>query len=77
MAENESVEMVEEVAEEVVEEMVEEAEELVEEAEELVGGSSTPEPSEKPGLFGQTPSMWFLIDSAVVLLIVIIMRVTA
>ena len=33
-----------------------------------------PQNAEKPGLLGQTPSMWFLIDSAVVLLIVIIMR---
>ena len=30
--------------------------------------------SEKLGLLGQTPSMWFLIDSAVVLLIVVVMR---
>lgn len=30
-------------------------------------------PAEKPWLLGQTPSMWFLIDSAVVLLIVIVM----
>jgi hypothetical protein len=36
-----------------------------------------PEPAEKPWLLGQTPSMWFLIDSAVVLLIVVIMRVVA
>jgi len=33
-----------------------------------------PEPAEKPWLLGQTPSMWFLIDSAVVLLIVAIIR---
>ena len=33
-----------------------------------------PQQSEKPWLFGQTPSMWFLIDTAVVLLIVLIMR---
>ncbi len=32
-------------------------------------------PAEKPWLLGQTPSMWFLIDSGVVLLIVLIMRV--
>lgn len=31
--------------------------------------------AEKPWLLGQTPSMWFLIDSAVVLLIVVVMRV--
>lgn len=33
--------------------------------------------AEKPWLLGQTPSMWFLIDSAVVLLLVILMRVLA
>lgn len=36
-----------------------------------------PENAEKPWLLGQTPSMWFLIDSAVVLLLVLIMRFTA
>lgn len=36
--------------------------------------ASAPPPSEKTGLFGQSPSMWFLIDTAVVLLIVLIMR---
>jgi len=39
--------------------------------------AETPAPAEKPGLLGQTPSMWFLIESAVVLLIVVIMRVAA
>lgn len=34
-------------------------------------------PAEKSGWLGQSPSMWFLIDSAVVLLIVLIMRLTA
>ena len=36
-----------------------------------------PASAEKPWLLGQTPSMWFLIDSAVVLLLVILMRVLA
>lgn len=36
-----------------------------------------PAPAEKPWLLGQTPSMWFLIDSAVVLVIVLIMRFTS
>ena len=36
-----------------------------------------PEAAEKPWLLGQTPSMWFLIDSAVVLLIVVIMRLVS
>lgn len=35
--------------------------------------ATAPAPAEKPWLLGQTPSMWFLIDSAVVLLIVIVM----
>lgn len=35
------------------------------------------ENAEEPWLLGQSRSMWFLIDSAVVLLIVIIMRLTA
>ncbi len=71
MAENDSVEMIEEVAEDVMEE-------ITEEIEELTGAApSTSEPDEKPGMFGQTPSMWFLIDSAVVFLIVLIMRLTA
>ena len=33
--------------------------------------------AEKPWLYGQTPSMWFLITSGAVLLIVVIMRLTA
>jgi len=65
MAEDESVGM----AEEVLEELIEEVEEAV--------VPPAPEPVEKPWLLGQTPSMWFLIDSAVVLLIVILMRVAA
>jgi hypothetical protein len=39
--------------------------------------ATAPESAEKPWLFGQTPSMWFLIDTAVVLLIVLIMRALA
>lgn len=69
MAEEKSVGMVEEV----LEELIEEVEEVVEEA----VAPPAPEPAEKPWLLGQTPSMWFLIDSAVVLLIVIIMRVAS
>jgi hypothetical protein len=68
MAENESVEVVEEAVAEVVEVTGGESEEVTTPA-------ADPESEEKPWLFGQTPSMWFLIDSAVVLLIVIIMRV--
>lgn len=69
MAENETVETIEEIVEETFEEVTEDIEEAV--------APPDPEPAEKPGLLGQTPSMWFLIDSAVVLLIVIIMRVAA
>ncbi|HRJ40553.1 MAG: hypothetical protein KJZ86_18240 [Caldilineaceae bacterium] len=42
-----------------------------------VKAAPAPANAEKPGLLGQTPSMWFLIDSAIVLLIVLIMRLTA
>ncbi|MBX3050256.1 MAG: hypothetical protein KF753_02210 [Caldilineaceae bacterium] len=69
MAEQETVKMVEDMVEETLEEAMEEIEE--------VATHPASEPAEKPGLLGQTPSMWFLIDSAVVLLIVIIMRVAA
>ena len=69
MAENETVETIEEIVEETLEEVTEDIEEAV--------APPAPEPAEKPWLLGQTPSMWFLIDSAVVLLIVIIMRVVA
>lgn len=34
-------------------------------------------PNETSGWLGQSPSMWFLIDSAVVFLIVLLMRFTA
>ena len=55
-------------------ESVEEIEVAIEVAVEELVVPTAAEPAEKPGLLGQTPSMWFLIDSAVVLLIVIIMR---
>lgn len=42
-----------------------------------VQATPAPEPAEKPGLLGQTPSMWFLIDSVVVLLIVLVMLYTS
>jgi len=35
----------------------------------------TPAPTEKPWLYGQPPSMWFLITSGAVLLVVILMRI--
>lgn len=35
----------------------------------------TPAPAEKPWLYRQTPSMWFLIASGAVLLIVVLMRI--
>jgi len=73
MAEQESVGMVEELVEETVEETIEE---VTEDIEEVVTPPAS-EPAEKPWLLGQTPSMWFLIDSAVVLLIVLIMRIAS
>ncbi len=69
MAEQESVEMVEEMVEETIEKVTEEVEE--------VAVPAASEPEEKPWMFGQTPSMWFLIDSAVVFLIVLIMRIAS
>lgn len=72
MAEQESVGMVEEMVEETIEKVTEEVEEMAAPA-----SPAASEPEEKPWMFGQTPSMWFLIDSAVVLLIVLIMRLTA
>lgn len=69
MAELETIKVMEEIVEEALEETIEEIEEMA--------APPASGPAEKPGMFGQTPSMWFLIDSSVVFLIVLIMRFVA
>lgn len=55
--------------------MAEEMSIQVEETTETAGGAATASSEEQPLWFGLTGSMWFLIDSVIVLLLAILLRV--